>query len=502
MPKKREYPTNNWKFDNGGVVLWKRGLFKTSDSPNLMVRFLCSARTILGKDCPKKGHVQAASVLRKGQRYRALHPECHRKIKGLIVVRATFPNEDVTLKPGGSEVLWTKAHRIEIEENGRVERRRWCVPVICGGCRERRDVTVRRGLGEERELTADDLVLDAGATGECALYCRDCWLQYFRRDLSLPDGSEVFFSRWDLKGLPIFCGECQSEQTASVNRAASYEGFTLPCPGCGHLIGEVEHVSRAKIRWLDRKPVRKYQQSKVAFICAHCDGKHYVFPENTKRDDWCGRSDECKRIVNDKRIVEDKKSEVSNTWARFSTEKDDMVTIDYEKCPHRPAIPHSQAVDNYKELLAICPVCRQEAIREALRMVKTGGLAALRERTLGNAQKSREEKQRERREQRVATLLGRITKEILRRKAAGEVREEVTSDVVAMTLSIGGATGGNVMMERLRANGYRITWPILRGDIWDKGVPRQLQKNDDKKSGVTPEKTNSKIVEAKTRAAV
>src|SRR5215207_3522319 len=173
MPKRRDYPAEKWELDNGGAVLWEEGLFKTSDSPNLRVRFLCSARDILGKDCSQKGHVTAASVLRKGRKYRALHPECHRKIKGLIVVRATFPDEDVTLKPGGSKVLWTKAHRVEIEAKGRVVRRRWCVPVICGGCEERRDVTVRRGLSEKRELTADDLALDAGATDECALYCRD-----------------------------------------------------------------------------------------------------------------------------------------------------------------------------------------------------------------------------------------------------------------------------------------------------------------------------------------
>jgi integrase len=86
-----------------------------------------------------------------------------------------------------------------------------------------------------------------------------------------------------------------------------------------------------------------------------------------------------------------------------------------------------------------------------------------------NGQKSREEKLRERRAAVVKDLLKRITVEVLRRKEEGAAIEDVKADEVARELSIGGMTGGNVMMQKLKYNGYSTTWPVLRRDIWDGG---------------------------------
>lgn len=220
-----------------------------------------------------------------------------------IAVKATFPDEDEPLKPSGSMVQWTKAYQKEsIEQiSGEMLRRlRWVVPVTCGGCGKTHDVHVLRGLSREGLLTIGDL--RRFVSGECAGYCRDCWLKHFRRNLKLPDGSEVFFTEWGVGGLPVFCGKCNAKRVVECDRAASFKEFTLHCPGCNHLIGMVEHPSGAKILWLDRQAVRKGQQSKVAFLCAACGLKHYAFPENTTRS-WRGRDDACKRAAGDTKAV-------------------------------------------------------------------------------------------------------------------------------------------------------------------------------------------------------
>lgn len=254
-----------------------------------------------------------------------------------IQVKATFPDEDEELKPSGSKVWWTKAHKKMVADGAHI-RARWCVPVTCGGgCGTTRDVPILKGLSREGILSVD--CLKRFPTGECAGYCRDCWSEHYRRDLHLPDQSKVFFSAWDAEGLPGICGKCKTTQVLECDRTIDFNEFTWACRSCGHIIGMAEHPSGAKLLWLDRKDAEdglSSREKKVAFICAFCGLKHYVFPHNALLRTWRGRADACKRGAGDpKTITEDRVSERSGTITRFSQEVGGLIPVSYEKCPHR-----------------------------------------------------------------------------------------------------------------------------------------------------------------------
>lgn len=390
-----------------------------------------------------------------------------------IAVKARFPDKDETLKPSTSEVLWTK-HRRVAAADGEHMRRRWCVPVICGRCKKERDVPVLTGLSRDRELASDDLKRMGAGAGECAGYCRACWLKYFRRDLKLPDESEVFFSEWNENGLPVFCGACKTKNAAECDPPASYEEFTLPCPSCNHLIGMVEHPSGARVLWLDRKAAEPHLltlQRKVAFICAHCGGKHYTFAHNTTLPTWRGRADECKRGAGDpKAVIDDMSLVETRSRIHYSQRKGARVPVICGLClfSHNVEKVNWFSFD-YTRFDGFTGYCRPHPRREiaaALRALaqkdnghKNGGAE---KRGRGRQPKATEVKTDEARQ-----LLARISSTITKLKTEGAKRSDVTSNYVARKLNIGDIAGGDLMMKQLNRGKVKIKWPELRDGIWD-----------------------------------
>src|ERR1051325_11471842 len=67
MPKALNYPTENWRLENGGTVLWEEG--GSSSKDGLIVTYVCTV-------CKKPGRAAAKHVLKLGERFRALHRNC------------------------------------------------------------------------------------------------------------------------------------------------------------------------------------------------------------------------------------------------------------------------------------------------------------------------------------------------------------------------------------------------------------------------------------------
>ena len=114
MPNRLVYPTEDVATDNGGVILWKDGVF--NDGTALKVGFLGAARKELGRACPGNDVVLARRALTRGKRFRALHESCYRTIMGMpnperfVSVRSggAFRTYELTL-PKGREFSTTRA---------------------------------------------------------------------------------------------------------------------------------------------------------------------------------------------------------------------------------------------------------------------------------------------------------------------------------------------------------------------------------------------------------
>jgi hypothetical protein len=129
MPNRLIYPEDNVTTENGGLILWKEGVFKEGEA--LKVGFLCAARETLGLMCPGRGEVLARRALARGQRFRSLHDSCYRKIMGTpdvsrfvsVVKGGAFRSHELPL-PKGSKVLY------HTREPGRS----YMVAFQCRGC--------------------------------------------------------------------------------------------------------------------------------------------------------------------------------------------------------------------------------------------------------------------------------------------------------------------------------------------------------------------------------
>jgi hypothetical protein len=173
-------------------------------------------------------------------------------------------------------------------------------------------------------------------------------------------------------------------------------------------------------------------------------------------------------------------AEGDGLWLRYTDENEEGIPLEYEGCS-LPDDPCTRRISQKEAAVYLSmgrtadkasSVCGNHWHARA-RLKKVERARLLKELSAqpqnDNGQKSPEEKVRERRAAVVKDLLDKITNEVLRRKGTGEAIENVKADEVARELSIGGTTGGNVMMQKLKYNGYSTTWLVLRRAIWDGG---------------------------------
>lgn len=205
----------------------------------------------------------------------------------------------------GSYIDWPNLHQILVEEL-RGSRLRCYVPVYCGICGKTRDVPLLNGLTSNDMLSADSL--RRTGKGAHAGLCRSCWSKTFRRNETLPDGSEPLWMERGPEGLPVVCGDCGKRPVFNCEGAATVRDFLAALLGatwgcrCGHKIGVIRHPSGARLHWLRRKYRLGKDEFKVAYICRRCGSEDYVFTHNL-RDGWRGLCPLCRQIEGDPKAI-------------------------------------------------------------------------------------------------------------------------------------------------------------------------------------------------------
>ena len=228
-----------------------------------------------------------------------------------------------------------------------------------------------------------------------------------------------------------------------------------------HPSGAIVHRSQRVAEAGPRK-----RMVKVYFTCANRgSGEHkgVVYLSHTKTDAWAGLCSDCYRQRPDpKKLTEDQT--IEGAQLLFSKEEGGLVPIVYDVCKHvRPAPRHTAlAYRHTGRIRGVCLGCRNNPAALAQRLAE---LATGNGRENGGAQKNPVGRPRADANQTLAS----IRREVLQMKAQNKPRSYATANRVAALLHIGGVTGGNTMMERIKNGGIQITWPELRDLIWDGG---------------------------------
>lgn len=241
-------------------------------------------------------------------------------------ISAKIPEEEARLEPWDSIVHWKKT------EYSRVTGRwGWVVLETCGFCGEKHYARIFDLNPKSGVLNLDCLRSPSYEykhlphTG----LCRVCLPKINRKNVSLPDGSELFLSRRTKEGLPIKCGACKSDQTLKCSIDTNIHNSHWHCPSCNHIIGSQKHKSGAVIYWMKFKDGNK--TSEVAFDCATCGRESYV-KKHCVTPKWDGKCEKCEHKRATRAFDEDRLLKVkgANQMVYFSERKKKKIPVD---CP-------------------------------------------------------------------------------------------------------------------------------------------------------------------------
>lgn len=175
------------------------------------------------------------------------------------------------------------------------------------------------------------------------------------------------------------------------------------------------------------------------------------------------------------RNTEDKKSLLSDTVTLFSQEKNGMVPVLAETCQCVWWTTRVNAVNNWHIYIDVCPSHQRNPRALAALLKERAAGSAGNGQGAGSAKRPIGRPLNSRRADPKLTAIN-VQREVLRLKAEGLSRSQVTANMVASILNIGGITGGDTMMRRIK-KGVDIAWDDLKDFIWDGGNVEQLEFN-------------------------
>ena len=395
---------------------------------------------------------------------------------------AIVPLFDQSIGPWKSIIHWTEL-RLERESGKNRGYTKWIVPVTCErraspDCRGKRDLIVLRGMGGIQMLTPECL------TGKGNTYSGVCFPCVKVKEYpALAQGSYVCPGDDNKEGTLFKCGGCGKLLRRRIKEPKAFTGL---CLSCGQ---------RAAKR---SKTVRSGEnKGKIPFNCANCGEEAFARPQQHKSPKWRRLCPICQKpsgapppwgwnVVNEDSVLPLTKAHVYLSQRQFPrTEGGGTVKVQcvFPVPQNENGICGRVTKFNFKvlrrEWKTATGYCSDHEISGRVDRARAYSIIQqlLLQAQKGKAPKSREEKLRERRAAVVNGLLKSITEKVLSRKKSGAAIEDMKSDDIASELNIGGATGGNVMMERLRRNEYSTTWQLLRRTIWDGGESWRLHEN-------------------------
>lgn len=218
--------------------------------------------------------------------------------------------------PSGSVIYWSKSDGAH-------------VPVKCGRCRRTRSILA--------------VHLPDWYTG----LCRDCGHTKHLNDITLSNGSIIFWSQREGKYVPVRCGRCRRKRAIGIKGIT--ESSTGICFTCSHpkrRDKDKRLSSGSTVHWSER------EDDYVPVTCGRCGQKRPVHVSSVKRGylGFC-RSKGCSHI----KYLKDMKLD-SGSVVHWSERSEEGIPITCGKCGRRRVV---QTVEpNQRGYKGHCPNCK------------------------------------------------------------------------------------------------------------------------------------------------
>ena len=387
-----------------------------------------------------------------------------------IVANRKVPETNQILPPWNSVIHWLEIYKAHVPSINRTYTKTY-VPVTCGKCTITRPCLVHRGLERSGQLTQDCL----SHRGETFTgLCQRCSRRKFRQNQEIPNGAWILWEEFNQEnGLPFICAQCKEKlfiKRKGKLYPSSYidKNFTGRCFNCTHSCrtDDIDHLSGAKIRPSLRDPENK---DKWGYVCLDCKRIAYTWP-HVFGPKWRGCCPECRDL---RRIIEDVTQELTGSRILNSRRRGNQVPVICGLCGQENLFHIKRTRGRLGENFT--GFCTKHTRREIALLLQSKSQT-------GNGQKNGSiEKRKAGRKTGSTTTdpkqtVDDIQSQVSSLKSGGYSYRDVTANLVASRLHIGGVTGGDTMMRRVN-KGFKIDWPALKEFLWNGGRVDQLEFN-------------------------